>query len=217
MERELALLLALLPHKEETSALNRTIYRTLLSADKELIIAQSGIGKVNAALATHDLISSYTPDIVLSTGVAGGAQRDILPLDIVVADSTAYHDVYCGTDVEYGQIQGLPTVFATDKRLVNKAREMEKVHIGLIATGDWFVDTKEKALSILAHYPTAAAFDMESSAIAQVCFLHSVPFLSLRIISDNPLSEQSKTQYDNFWEHLSQGSFSALMDFLRRV
>ena len=38
----------------------------------EIILRQCGIGKVNAAVGTAELIRSFAPDAIVSTGVAGG-------------------------------------------------------------------------------------------------------------------------------------------------
>jgi len=43
------------------------------------------------------------------------------------------------------------------------------------------------------------AVDMESSAVAQTCYLAKVPYISLRIISDVVGKENQEDQYNNFW------------------
>ncbi len=215
MERELRQLLALLPEvKEEASDGARFFLGTLCPESKELFIVQCGVGKVNAAVAATEMCLRYRPDFIVSSGVAGGARSDVKPLDVVAATATVYHDVYCGGDCEYGQVQGLPAVFPVDEKLLAVVSFLAGVKTGVFATGDWFVDSRAKADEILFRYPDAIAFDMESCAIAQVCFRQNVPFLSLRVISDNPLSDGHKEQYADFWEHLADGSFRVLREFL---
>ncbi len=193
----------------------RELLREVLAGnEREIVVAKCGIGKVNAALGAQEMINSHRPDFVISTGVAGAAQEDISPLDVVASEGVVYHDVWCGSDCEYGQVQGMPRVFPSEGRLVEIARSMEGVRVGLIASGDWFVDSVEKAREIRAHYPTALAFDMESAAIAQVCYMNGCGFISFRTISDNPFSERGWQQYEDFWERLSQGSLENLKRFL---
>jgi len=55
---------------------------------------QSGIGKVASALASALLIETFSPDLVINTGSAGGFDPDLDIGDIVIADSLMYHDVY---------------------------------------------------------------------------------------------------------------------------
>ncbi len=186
-------------------------------APLEIVAHQCGIGKVNAAIGASALIRDFAPDAIVSTGVAGGATTLVPRLEVVASTEVAYHDVYCFTDNAYGQIQGLPPRFPSDARLVEAARGIEGVHPGLIASGDWFVDTKEKAGFILDHFPDALAIDMESGAIAHVCHRFAVPFISFRIISDIPLASDRGEQYFDFWDRVAKGSFRVLLQFLGRV
>ncbi len=217
MESERRMLLDLLPEKKEETANGRNYVLSPFAPGHELIITRGGIGKVNAAVAATELIRTFAPDQVISTGVAGGAAPDVKPLDIVAAARTAYHDVYCGPDSRIGQVQGMPEEFPADAGLLAAAVTVPGVRTGLVVTGDWFVDTEEKAREILSLYPDAAAIDMESCAIAQVCLLYRRPFISFRVISDNPLLPLHREQYGNFWEKLAGGSLNALVEFLKRT
>lgn len=192
--------------------------------DKEVVVQQCGIGKVNAAIGTVELIDHYHPDLILSTGVAGGASLELNPLDVVVATECTYHDAYCGKEVEYGQIMGMPARFKAPKELVEKAlslNEIRDIHdsqttvkAGLMVSGEWFVDTREKIKSILEKFPSAIAVDMESCSIAQTCHIYKTPFLSLRVISDVPLKDHQASQYFDFWNRLANGSFMITKAFL---
>ncbi len=216
MEKELRMLLALLPCKKEETVNGTTFFHSGFSAGMELVIARCGIGKVNSAVTASEMIRLHKPDFIVSTGVAGGAQTDVMPLQTVVGETMVYHDVYCGDDCICGQIPPFPAVMKADARLISIAKGMPGLRIGMIATGDWFVNTREKALEILSKHPAAIAFDMESCAIAQVCYMRSCPFISFRVISDNPLSEKGQEQYDGFWQRLADGSLGTLVEFLRK-
>ncbi len=217
MDKELEQLLALLSEITEETVRGKKFFTGRLSEEKELVIMQCGIGKVNAAIGAVELINTYSPDFIISSGVAGGATTLVPRLHVVASTEIAYHDVYCFSDNEYGQIQGLPAQFTADERLLKIASEIENVHCGLIASGDWFVDTKEKAGYILDKFPEAKAIDMESGAIAQTCYLYNVPFISFRIISDIPFASEQGEQYFDFWERIAEGSFTVLHNFLTRL
>ncbi len=88
---------------------------------------------------------------------------------------------------------------------------------GLIVTGDWFVDTKEKMREIVGHFPEAKAVDMESCAIAQVCHIYKVPFISFRVISDIPLRDTDASQYHNFWDTVAEKSFQTTKTFIESL
>ena len=61
------------------------------------------------------------------------------------------------------------------------------------------------------------AVDMESAAIAQICHLYKIPFISFRIISDTPGVEQHLEQYQNFWGEMADRSFHVTETFLRAL
>ncbi|MBQ0111786.1 MAG: 5'-methylthioadenosine/adenosylhomocysteine nucleosidase [Bacteroidales bacterium] len=219
MSKEFAEMESILQNKKTNTKGNYTYVEGTLK-DKHIILQHSGIGKVNAALGCENLINTYSPDIVLSTGVAGGASNDLEIMDIVASTSCVYHDVYCGMENSYGQIQGMPEMFQTPEAIIDCVKKVEgehKIHTGLIVTGDWFVDTTDKMREILSHFPQAMAVDMESCAIAHTCFLHNTPFLSLRIISDIPLKEGNKKQYDDFWAKMAEGSFNTTKKIIEKL
>jgi len=62
----------------------------------------------------------------------------------------------------------------------------------------------------LHNIPEGMAVDMESCAIAQVCYMCGVPFLSYRIISDTPGVKDHYKQYLNFWEEAPKRSFEMI-------
>lgn len=217
MEKELQQLLSLLSETKEENIHGKTFYEGRMADDKELVIQQCGIGKVNAAIGTVEMINNFHPDCIISSGVAGGATTLVPRLHIVASTEVVYHDVYCFSDNEYGQIQGMPARFKADERLLEIASKIENVNPGLIASGDWFVDTKGKAGEILDHFPDALAIDMESGAIAQTCHVYGVPFISFRIISDIPLASEKGEQYFDFWDRIAQGSFKALHELLNAI
>lgn len=189
--------------------------------DNELVMHQCGIGKVNAAIGVSEMIRRYAPDLVVSTGCAGGGRTDMEVMDIVVSTELTYHDVYCGEAIGktvYGQVQGMPARFTSPAEYVEKAKSVSpKVHAGLIVTGDWFVDSKEKMREIVGHFPEAAAVDMESAAIAQTCYVYGVPFISFRVISDIPLKDTNASQYHDFWNTVADNSFETTKDFLLKL
>lgn len=194
-------------------------------AGHEVVMVQCGIGKVNAAVGTVEMINGYEPDLVLSTGVAGGADAALNPLDVVVASECAYHDAYCGDEVAFGQIIGMPARFQSPAWLIDKASQLGstltgfagRIRTGLTVSGEWFVNTREKMREILDRFPEAMAVDMESCAIAQVCHIYATPFLSFRIISDVPLKDQKAAQYYDFWTRMAEGSFQVTKAFIESL
>jgi adenosylhomocysteine nucleosidase len=196
-------------------------------AGSDVCVRKCGIGKVNAALGAQQMIIDEHPDVIVSSGCAGGNGDEVNVQDIVVSTELCYHDVYCGTAIDdktvYGQVQGLPVRFKADEQLLAKAKQIAtpdaqfSIHPGLIVTGDWFVDTKEKMRQIVTLFPEARAVDMESCAIAQTCYIHNVPFISFRIVSDIPLRDTNASQYHDFWSTIAQNSFQVTRTFIESL
>ena len=189
-----------------------------------VMVQKCGIGKVNAALGAQRMINEFHPDVIISSGCAGGNGDDINVQDVVVSSELAYHDVYCGSAIDnstkYGQVQGMPASFEPEPWLLQKALNLNcgvKVHAGLIVTGDWFVDSREKMREIVGHFPNAKAVDMESCAIAQTCYINKVPFISFRVISDIPLRDTDASQYHDFWNTMAEHSFAVTKSFVESI
>lgn len=185
-----------------------------------IVLLQCGIGKTNAATGVTNLIIHFQPDMVISTGVAGGIDTCLDVMDVVVGKEVSYHDVFCGDDCDPGQVQGLPKFFTGDAHLVEIATSLDsevRVLPGLICTGDQFITNRSELDVIKAKYPDGLAVDMESASIAQVCHLWQVPFLSFRIISDTPGVHAHFEQYLNFWETMADKSFTVTKEFLSRI
>lgn len=187
----------------------------------QLILRQCGIGKVNAAIGAVELIRTYSPDCMISTGVAGGIDKCLDVMDVVVSTGIVYHDVWCGMGCEKGQVQGMPLCFKSEERLYSAASKLTpenvKIHLGLICTGDQFITSRDELDKIKADFPDGLAVDMESAAIAQTCHIYGVPFVSFRIISDTPGADGHQQQYENFWATLANNSFGVTRDFLAMI
>lgn len=216
MEKELEQLLTIVEDMKKESHGGKT-YATGRVGNNEVVIQQSGIGKVNAAIGAVEMLNAYTPDILVSTGVAGGADTSLEVGNVVVGNAYCYHDAYCGEECAKGQILGQPARYVCKEQLVDKALSLKcntKVRSGLIVSGDWFVDSREKMRSILDDFAEAMAVDMESCALAQTCHIYDTPFVSFRIISDIPLKDHKAQMYFDFWKRMAEGSFEVTKAFL---
>ena len=189
--------------------------------DSNIVLQKCGIGKVNAAIGATMMIEKHHPDVIISSGCAGGADPSLNVGDVVVAMETTYHDAYCGDNCAYGQIMGMPKRYELADKLIAIVQQFgsdcHAITMGLTVSGDWFVDSREKMREIMQHFPEAKAVDMESCSIAQVCYTFGVPFVSFRIISDAPLKDHKAEMYFDFWDRLADGSFDVTYRFVERL
>ena len=178
----------------------------------QIIATTSGIGKVNAALTTAHLIDCYQPDMVINIGISGGLSSDLNLGEFVLGENLCYHDVWC--DNLYGQIPDFPLFYQSDPQLLDLLPQYRR---GLLCCGDKFIASNEEKTSILQHFPQCLAVDMESTAIAQVCYIYKTPLLAIRQISDIPGHSLQEEQYWSFWENTPRNSSNLLKKIMEKL
>lgn len=165
-------------------------------------LIETGIGKVHAALATQRAIELYHPQLLVNVGVSGGLYAGAQVGDLCLSTAYRYHDVWCGEGNERGQVQGLPAQFSADVTAIETMAKQLRIplHQGLLLCGDTFIPDAEHLRAFAQQYPDLVAVDMESAAIAQTAYLYQTPLVSIRIVSDTPLTSQDHgKQYADFW------------------
>ena len=147
-----------------------------------------GVCKVNAAMTAQILIDFCGADIIINSGTAGGMDACLKVFDTVIATEVGYHDVDFMFLRDYHPHFDSP-YFVTDARLINAAQQAAeklrtggKIHFGRMMTGEAFI-TDEGRPEINRLY-SPVSVDMETAAIAHVCKLNGVPFMSVRSITD---------------------------------
>lgn len=217
MGKELNLLLPLLDNTKSETIDGFTFHSGKIG-DNDIVAMQCGIGKVNAAIGTLTLLNNFKPELVINTGVAGGASQDAHVMDVIVGSSIAYHDVWCGPGTIYGEASGYPLYFESDKRFSSLIPERADIKRGLICSGDKFIASLEEVQTIQKAFPQVLAVDMESATIAQVCYLRKIPVLVMRVISDSPgASKDNTAQYNDFWQDAPAHTFNLVQELLKQI
>lgn len=184
----------------------------------DAVVAEAGIGKVNAAITAQTMIMRYNTERIINIGVAGGLAPSLDIGDIVIADKVCEHDMdttACGD--EAGYISGLNRVYMDcDTETVNmleRAAESLGIHhiTGTIASGDLFVSSDEQRTRIINTFSAAAA-EMEGGAIGHVCTVNNVPFCVLRAISDSANSD-SVVDFPAFAKKAAENSINIIKIF----
>lgn len=170
---------------------SRTYFQGMLWNNHVSLVA-SGWGKVAAASATTTLIDRFNVNAVIFVGVAGSLTPSVKTGDVVIGFSLYQHDMDASPFYEPCVIPGLgmaaiPSDVELRGRAVDAARNFlpGRAILGDIASGDWFIDDEVMADCVKEACPSALCVDMESAAVAQVCHEHKVPFVVIRVISDN--------------------------------
>ncbi len=154
-----------------------------------VLLAECGIGKVNAAALTQALLAAGAARVVF-TGVAGAVADSLRIGDVVVSSDAVQHDVdVTGLGYEPGEVPGVGKAWEADPALrsaaVVAARALEGVRVfeGRVASGDAFVSDPARVWQLRQTFGAACA-EMEGAAVAQVCARWGVPFVIVRSISD---------------------------------
>ena len=191
-------------------------------AGKNVVLALSGIGKVNAALSTA-LVLQHRPDFVINTGSAGGLGSGLKVGDVVIGTQTAHHDVdITAFGYAIGHVPQMPARFESDPALCAAAEkaaaafEHAAVHRGLIVSGDQFVHSSESVAEVRRHFPDAQAVEMEAAAIAQSCHRFGVPFVVIRAISDLA-DEEADTSFETFLKTASVHSAKMVLQLIEAL
>jgi len=204
MAEEITLLKEQMRQGEEIHIRKYTFIKGILSG-KPVVLVESGIGKVNAAVVASILIQEFKVDYLINTGTAGAIDPGLRVEDTVIAHSLTYHDVdVTGFGYKLGQMAGMPDLYYPDLGLVRLAQEVirelgQEPIIGQIVSGDQFIHSPQSIKDIRSHFPKARACEMESTAIAQVAYSMEVPFLIVRAISDTA-DHQATLTFDQFLE-----------------
>lgn len=182
--------------------------------DKECVLVESGVGKVNAGRATQVLIDNYDVKCIFNIGVAGGVSNELNVGDIVVGEKIYQHD-FDITAFEHnkGYIPNIGDFIDGDKDLIELVKNVyyPDIKYGVIASGDIFVTDSKMSSKINSKFD-ALAVEMEGAAVAQVAYLCNIPSLIIRSISDIP-NNDNKVTYEEFLN----SSCKNVADFMNEV
>ncbi len=222
MEPEVAILKNSIKDLTVTNIANYEYFSGTIN-DQDVVLVQSGIGKVAATIATSLLINNFKPDCVINTGSAGGFDSALKVGDIAVGDELVHHDVdVTAFNYEFGQVPNMPARFTADEKLVELAKEsIEEMtditcKVGLIATGDSFMCDPVRIEATRQQFPSLLAVEMEGAAIAQTCYQMDTPFLVIRSLSDIA-GKESPMSFDAYLEIASKNSSDLILKLLNKV
>lgn len=189
--------------------------------NKEVIVVKSGIGKVNAAIATSVLINNLNAEAIINTGIAGSINPAVTLGDVVISKDTLQYDVdVTAFGYDLGVIPRLKTsVFRADPNLIdlcrNAVNEKVKYHIGRIVSGDRFVSSDEFKKLLIREFD-AYCVDMESASVGHVCYLYDIPYVAIRCISDNA-DESSLISNQDFETYTAEISAAITLDVIESM
>jgi adenosylhomocysteine nucleosidase len=125
-------------------------------------VIHTGVGKMACRERMEVMLRRERFDYLISTGFAGALKKELRVGHLLVADN-----------------------YSSPKLLASPALELadETTFLGRLATVPRMIESIEQR-EMLNKRTGAAAVDMETETIAELCAAHDLPILSLRAISD---------------------------------
>ncbi len=222
MQKEADMIVAAMEDAVEETAGGVNFVRGMLNGCPA-VCSVCGVGKVFAAMATEAMIISYSPSLIVNTGV-GGTLTDRLSIgDVAISDAVCQHDMdTTPLGDELGLISGINRVyFDADADAVREIEAIAaelgiKTARGTIASGDRFVASVEEKRRITNAFSNCVSCEMEGGAVGHVCFAAGVPFVIIRAISDDADGGACE-DYPSFAAEAARRSAAIVIELSRRL
>lgn len=222
MQPEVELLKSAMMIKSEDEIAHTTAYTGTLNG-QNIVLVESGIGKVNASIITALMLERYSIDYVINTGVAGAMASGLKVTDMVVSTTVAHHDVDATEfGYSYGQVPQMPVSYAADEKLIVSTMEALALNdeingfSGLVVSGDSFISSDSHKRQILNNFKGSLCVDMESASIAQTCYQFNTPFVIIRSMSD-AADDSANMNYEEFLAKACVHSSEVVKSLLREL
>ena len=175
-----------------------------------VVIARTEIGMANAAASTALAIKKFNPIAVINQGTAGGHDSALKIGDIVIGEKsidftaikTAYSAAGAGSDLTNQEMLGTYAYdaasgkfesykeFFADATLLKVAKEVAASHkefnavLGTISTANSWLNNIDY-INFLHETYGSSCEEMETNIAAQICHTAGIPFIGIRVLSDN--------------------------------
>ncbi len=195
--------------------------------DQQVVLLQSGIGKVKATMGTQIMIDRFDVDMIIFTGLAGALMPNMTRGDIVVSDNVVQYDFdLTAFGRRHGELPDVGRMIEVDNRLVKFAcyawqdvfeseEDAPEIYVGTICSGDRFI-TDPRKISWLQREFGAVATEMEGAAFGYTCHLNEVGFLVIRTISDTG-GDEATIDFNAYLEIASKNSFKMVHSMLQVI
>ena len=215
-ERELKAFLESGSEITEKTVGTRKIYYTEMYGH-EICAVRSGFGELDAAAGTQFLITVTGCEMVLNFGVAGALLPGLHVEDLFVVRRVLHydHDLSAVDPVKPYQYEEFADEFLPmDDSLIGLVtEEMPEIRQVTVASGDCFIADRARKDELGAL--GCSICDMESAAIARVCYTNQVRCLSIKCISDT--LEGDGSDYEKNVINSTTIAFHVIREVLKRL
>ncbi len=177
-----------------------------------VIVSRTNKGMSNAAAATALAIERFRPRAIINQGTAGGHDPALKVYDIVIGQASLNVGAFRAMFRKAGEgsrplewipldllAEGsaisqtapkLPSRFDADPTLLDVARSVRTTYTrgtvvdGIIGSSDMWIDELDRVTQFHERFGTSVE-EMETASAAQVAAQFAVPFVGIRVLSDN--------------------------------
>ncbi len=217
MPEEVNAILTYLKDPLKTRINSIDFYQGVLNS-KEVVVFQSGIGLVMAAMSLTICLNHFAITHLINIGTAGGLNDDQKVLDLVIPDRLTYHDFDISA---FGNERNFSPknrfIYDADKTMIESIKPLltlENVWYGPLVSGNQFISTLSQVETIKSNYPQAQACEMEGAALANVASEFKIPFIIIRSLSDIVLHSSNEMIFSEYLEKASLRSAKLCHDFV---
>lgn len=160
-----------------------------LHRGRGVLVAETGVGKVAAAMAVAHVLTRFAPEASFFLGVAGALDPSLKALDLLLAEQAVQWDVDL---TPFGRLPGETALgvrfFPSDPALLARVEEAAgrlglPHRLGVVATGDRFLADPKEAQGLRERFG-AQAVEMEGAAALMVAFRFRHPMALVRAVTD---------------------------------
>lgn len=160
---------------------------------RDLVLVETGVGKVNAAVAAVLTIEMWQPSLLLLTGIAGAyPSSGLSPLDLALATEEIYGDEGSMTEESWLTPRDMDTTYLVTEKgpfhhrfpLFCPDSLVPSIPRGLFITLSAITGKEERAKELEALFPGALCENMEGAAVAHVATFYRTPLMEVRAVSN---------------------------------
>lgn len=215
LDAEVALIREQMDVTETTHLFGTTYYKGTVHGHMVVLVC-CGVGKVNAAVCAATAVSKFGAECIINVGIAGAMRPGLNIMDVVISEQVAFHD----QDRIMLEYYPKREFFQADQALLTLCKQAcaeipalkNRVHTGLIISGDQFINDSAVKKQLNERYAPAAT-EMEGAAIGHAAFMFQVPFLVIRTMSD-AADNNADESYDHFIENAAASSAQIILKML---
>jgi len=209
--------------------------------DYPVIVSRTEIGMTNAAVATTLGIENFNPVAIINQGTAGGHDPNLHQFDIVLGKNVVNFGAYKtnfkdkgegispktwipmtlevpinGEIVEHSSFEGDKTLLEVANSVKDKYKK-GKVVEGTIGSADEWNKEIDRILWLNKTFGTSVE-EMETASAAQVAKSYGVPFLGIRVLSNNEVhkEEYNRNTGENCQEYVMEVVKAYIDNYLKK-